>query len=171
MALKNVNVTDQTYSSDGREFHSLGAATWNALSLRVTLVLKEGASSKTAQEECKLFAPCDFAWTRSWTSSVWVFNTEPYTDPPFGDPVFAEPRGITSPCVTYAATKAAKMSQSAKTSIFPAMSSLRVPDALIRLDVSHAILLRGGHSEMMKQKDWCCWSNRECFSICYHNKV
>jgi len=38
--------------------------------------------------------------------------------------------------------KAAKMSQSAKTSIFPAM----------RLDVSHAILLRGGHSEM-KQKD------------------
>ena len=59
MALKNVNVTDQTYSSDGREFHSLGAATWNALSLRVTLVLKEGASSKTAQEERKLYAPCD----------------------------------------------------------------------------------------------------------------
>lgn len=47
--------------------------------------------------------------------------------------------------------KAAKMSQSAKISIFPAMSSLRVPDALIRLDVSHAILLRGGHGEM-KQK-------------------
>ena len=98
MALKNVNVTVQTYSSDGREFHSLGAATWNALSLRVTFVLKEGASSKTAQEERKLYTPCDFAWTRSWTSSVWVFNAEPYTDPPFGGPVFAEPRGITSPC-------------------------------------------------------------------------
>ena len=53
-------------SSDGREFHSLGAATWNALSPRVTLVLIEGASSKTALEERKLYAPCDFTWTRSW---------------------------------------------------------------------------------------------------------
>ena len=39
--------------------------------------------------------PC-FAWTRSWTSSVWVYLTPSRT--PFGGPVFAEPRGITSPC-------------------------------------------------------------------------
>lgn len=54
--------------------------------------------------------------------------------------------------ITYAAMKAVKMSQSAKISIFPAMSSMRAPVALIRLAVSHAILLHGGHSKM-KQKD------------------